>query len=72
MGKDLDDNGPLINHTVKSEDGSVYHSSASPAQREFKTKIPEPRWQQVASVILILLIIAFFVAIGIHGKHSHS
>jgi hypothetical protein len=33
----------------------------------FKTHIAEPRWQQIASVVFILVIICVFVALAIFG-----
>jgi hypothetical protein len=41
------------------------NKSKKPDNDKFQTHIPEPRWQQIASVVLALLFIGFWIWISL-------
>jgi cytoskeletal protein RodZ len=38
-------------------------------KKDFKTHIQEPRWQQIASVIIVLGILGVWLWFALHARH---
>ncbi|MFI5270489.1 MAG: hypothetical protein ACHQT9_00395 [Candidatus Saccharimonadales bacterium] len=54
----------LVNPEVEPKpDLKNQNVNTQPAEQKYKTHIPEPRWQQIISVVVILILIIIWLLI---------